>query len=98
LSCHWLESRRNASDHSSPLIQPHPQYLALGDTSIARQAVYRDLFKTAISEDRLAEIRAYLRQQRALGSPKFQAHIESMLNRCAQIRPAQRPRKGREPK
>jgi putative transposase len=92
----WSSYHVNALGHSSTLIQPHPQYLALGDTPIARQAAYRELFGTAISEDRLAEIRAYLRQQKALGSPKFQAHIESMLNRCAQIRPAHRPRKDYE--
>lgn len=89
----WSSYHANALGHPNALIQTHPQYDALGNTPFARQLAYQNLFKDAISDDRLAEIRAYIRQQKALGSPKFQAHIEAMLNRCAQTRPAHRPRK-----
>ena len=89
----WSSYHTNALGHSNPMIETHPQYDALGGTPIERQQAYQYLFKTAIGEDRLTEIRAYIRQQKALGSPKFQAHIETMLNRCAQTRPAHRPRK-----
>jgi len=69
------------------------QYLALGSTPIARCNAYLALFKDTISEDRLAEIRAYIQQQRALGTPRFQAVIEAELARIASVRPRGRPRK-----
>lgn len=89
----WSSYHANALGASSSLINAHPQFVALGVTPAERQSAYRALFDTAIGEDRLAEIRTYISQQKALGSPKFQAHIEAMLNRCTQARPAHRPRR-----
>jgi putative transposase len=41
-------------------------------------------------------IRAYLQQQRAKGSPRFQAAIEVQLGRCATVRPTYRPSSKRD--
>jgi putative transposase len=89
----WSSYHYNAHGHSDPLLTPHPEYRALARDTADREAAYRDLFYHAISDDRLAEIRAYLQQQRVLGSPRFQAHIEAMLGRRAAIQPRGRPRK-----
>jgi len=43
------------------------------------QQAYRQLVADALSEDELSEIRAYVQQQRALGSNRFQAMIEAEL-------------------
>lgn len=58
----------------------------------ARRAAYRDLFKSAISEDDMAKIRAHIQQQKALGDSRFQAHIEALLARNVSLRPHGRPK------
>lgn len=88
----WSSYHRNASGADDPLLTAHRSYIALGNGPQERQRAYRDLFREAISEERLGEIRAYLQQQRVLGSPRFQAHIEAMLGRRATIRPRGRPK------
>ena len=79
----WTSYHTNALGLDNRLITPHREYLALGTTPDARQAVYRDLFKQAISDDRLKEIRDHIQQQRALGTHKFQEAIEAELGRIA---------------
>jgi putative transposase len=49
------------------------------------------LFDEVLTPERVAEIRAYLQRQRALGSERFQPQVEAMLGRCAKVRPAHRP-------
>jgi putative transposase len=68
----WTSHHSNALGRPDPLIQPHPEYLALGTSPEERQAAYRDLFHNAIDADRLAAIRIHLQQQRALGTRGFQ--------------------------
>ncbi|MBB4724245.1 hypothetical protein [Xanthomonas euvesicatoria] len=54
-------------------------------------AAHRALFAEAIDQQRLAEIRSYLDQQRVLGTSRFQAQIQAMLGRCVMTRPRGRP-------
>lgn len=88
----WSSHRCNAAGETDALIRPHAQYLALGWASGSACTAYRALFAQGMSDDRLAEIRAYVQQQKALGSARFQAQIEEALGRYVQIRPAHRPR------
>lgn len=88
----WSSHLANATGAADPLLTPHPSYLALGAEPTTRQHVYRLLFDDALDDERAAEIRAYLQQQRALGSRRFQADIEEMLGRCMTVRPAHRPK------
>ena len=67
-------------------------YVALGATPETRRDAYRELVRQAISDDDLAEIRAYIQQQRALGTDQFRAMVERKLGRCAAVRAAHRPR------
>ncbi len=87
----WSSHRANASGGADPVITPHAEYLRLGADAAIRQKAYRMLFWQAPDEHRLAEIRAYVQQQRALGSRRFQAEVEAVLGRCARVRPAHRP-------
>ena len=91
----WSSYACNAEGSADWVIQPHDAYLALGATPAQRCLAYRALFAEAISGDRLAEIRAYLQQQCALGTGKFQAAIEAELRRATMVRPRGRPSKGR---
>lgn len=61
------------------LVMPHAEYLRLGADATERCVAYRELFKEVLSADRLAEIRAYVQQQRVLGTPRFQREIEAMI-------------------
>jgi len=71
----------------------HPQYLALGDDSATRIARYRELLLEPLHEDELSAIRSHILQERALGSPTFQAMVAKTLNRPVQVQPPGRPRK-----
>jgi putative transposase len=87
----WSSHRANASDGSDPLLRRHAAYLALGSSSAERQQAYRALFDEVLTCEAIEEIRAYLQQQRALGTDRFRAIVERKLGRCASVRPAHRP-------
>ena len=74
-------------------LTPHPAYLALGRDASEREAVYRCLLMEMLTDDLLAGIRAHMQQERALGSPAFQALVEKALNRPVEVRPRGRPRR-----
>lgn len=93
----WSSHRFNTLGEPNQLLRPHPQYLALGGIGAELHEAYRALFAGEISQERLAEIRGYLQQQKVLGSRRFQAEIEAALGRHVLVRPAHRPRKVRTP-
>src|SRR5690348_10181327 len=76
----------------------------LGDPKSAAQPCCRPRMKSGgwrpyrrvrwgIGGNDLADIRAYVQQQRALGSPRFQAQIAEQLARKVEVLPHGRPRK-----
>ena len=89
----WSSYRWHALGEADSTLRSHDGYRALGDSEDERRMVYRRLFDEVLSEQDVDEIRAYLQQQRAWGGPRFQAAIAAQLDRCAQVRPAHRPRK-----
>ena len=90
----WSSYRANAQAGPDIVVVPHAEYLRLGTDQEQRCVAYRALFKDALDDDRLTEIRAYVQQQRALGTPRFQREIEAMIGRCTRVRAAHRPRRG----
>ena len=88
----WSSYHANALGHDDRILTPHPQYLALGATLPLRQEAYLALFSNVIGDDQLAEIRAYIQQQRALGTSKFQTQIAAMTGRSVKFKPPHRPR------
>lgn len=89
----WSSYACNALGAVEPVVVPHAEYMALGLYSEQRMRAYRQLFEWDIQPEVLRDIRTYIQQQRALGSPTFQARVEETLGRCARARPAHRPRK-----
>ena len=87
----WSSHGANAAGKPDPLLHPHPDYLALGNSDGQRQGAYRALFDEILPQQQIDEIRAYIQQQRALGTDRFQLAVEHKLGRCASIRPAHRP-------
>ena len=72
----WSSFRANVQSLPNAVAVPHAQYLRLGSDEAKSCAAYRKLFREAVSADRLAEIRAYVQQQRVLGTPRFQREIQ----------------------
>jgi len=89
----WSRARASLALAADSLMTFHPLYLAMGADPIQRSNIYRQWLQQGISEDDLQGIRSHLRQERALGHPRFQAMVEKTLNRPASIRPRGRPRK-----
>ena len=87
----WSSCRANAAGHPDSSLTPHPAYLDLGRTEVDRRENYRDLLNEVLPEETLAEIRAYLRQQGALGTDSFREQVQAKLRRFSGIRPAHRP-------
>ena len=76
---------------ADPRWHAHPTYLALGADSAARACSYRALLMETLDPDEMAAIRNHLRQERALGSPRFKAMVEKTLNRPTGMRLPGRP-------
>jgi putative transposase len=89
----WSNAPASLALAADSLLTFHPLYLAMGADPIQRGDIYRQWLQQGISEDDLQGIRSHLRQERALGHPRFQAMVEKTLNRPASIRPRGRPRK-----
>ncbi len=83
----WSSYRANAEGLADRLVHPHDEYAQLGVTVDERCAAYRALFLEAIGEDQMSEIRAYVQQQRALGTSRFQHAIEAELQRVVTVTP-----------
>ncbi|MBS0193282.1 MAG: transposase [Proteobacteria bacterium] len=72
-------------------LTPHPVFLAMGATSAERAIAYRHFLDEGTNEVDLRAIRAYLRQERALGDERFRAMVEKALNRPVELRSGGRP-------
>lgn len=68
-------------------ITPHAGYLALGIDPESRATAYRALLLEPLTDGVLGAVREHLRQERALGSPRFQVMVEKALNRPVHVRP-----------
>lgn len=88
----WSSVHANLGTRRDPLVTPHPLFLALHENPGRRAALYRAWLREGVADDDLAALRAHLDQQRALGSPGFQAMVERTLGRPARVRPRGRPR------
>ena len=65
------------------LVTPHKEYLLLDSNPIKRQAAYRALIKTRISEKTLEDIRESTNKSWVLGSDRFKAQIEKKTGRVS---------------
>lgn len=89
----WSSVHGHLGLRLDPRLTPHPGYIGLGADADARSIAYRHLLVQGLSSDVLADIRCHVQQERALGSPTFQAMLEKVLNRPVAVRPPGRPRR-----
>lgn len=66
---------------SDVLISPHDVYLSLGDETQDRLHAYRELFNGSLPKGLVQEIRSCLNFSMPLGSNRFKAEIERVLQR-----------------
>jgi len=92
----WSSYRTNAWGQANPILSPHPLYLALAAEDGRRREVDRDLFRTALDDAPLADLRMALNQDQPLGSSRFYAEIEAMTGQRRELRRRGRPRKTEE--
>ncbi|MFM9914139.1 MAG: transposase [Methylophilaceae bacterium] len=78
---------------NSDWLQPHQEYLRLGQTVVERQLAYHQLFRTEITSADLAQIRDSTHKGWALGEEKFQATIALLSKRQAVSKGIGRPKK-----
>lgn len=88
----WSSVHGNTGAVSDGLITPHAAWLTLGSTVEGRCGAYRQWLQAGMDAEDEAAIRAHMQQERALGSPRFQAMVEKTLNRPVKCRPRGRPR------
>jgi putative transposase len=74
--CTWSSYRAHAFGQAVGLWQPHPEYLALGETPGARRCAYRRFFEQELSARVLADIRSALNTGLVLGIGRFRAEVE----------------------
>ncbi|WP_151704818.1 transposase [Nitrincola alkalilacustris] len=78
---HWSSYCSNGRGVQAELWTPHECYLKLGDTQQSRLYRYRDLFRTAISDELMNEIRSTVNKGLAFGNDRFREELEHLTNR-----------------
>jgi putative transposase len=77
---------------SLAFLTAHDAYLALGADAVERTRMYGEWLRCGMADEDLDAIRSHIQQQRALGSPRFQAMVAKTLNRPVAVRPRGRPK------
>src|SRR5690606_37011449 len=88
----WSSARANLAITTDACVTPHRAFLAWGIDAKARALRYAQWLRAGIPHPELVAIRLHVRQERALGSPRFQASVARALNRPVAVRPRGRPR------
>jgi putative transposase len=89
----WSSYRANALGAPDPLLSPHPLYLVLGADDDARRGAYRELFRGALDEKPLSDLRPALNQDQPIGNGRFYREIEAITGQRRELRKRGRPRK-----
>ena len=92
----WSSYRANAFGEKDPLVTPHGLYKRLGRNQTARQAAYRELFRTSLAPEQVHDIRAAWQTGTPLGNDRFREQIEAAVNKKVGYARRGRPRKKRD--
>ena len=94
--CRWSSYRTHALGPAPDWLTPHALYFALGNTPKQRQAAYRVLFRLALDQEALSEIRLALNQNQPLGNARFLSRIARLMGERREARPRGRAAGERE--
>jgi len=89
----WSSYRCNALGLQSGLIQPHPEYLSLGENALVRQQQYRQFFTSRINTREADDLRLATNKNLVFGSDQFKDEIEAALQQRARPGRPGRPKK-----
>jgi putative transposase len=88
----WSSYRHHALGQREKFLVPHTTYMTLGRTKSERQKAYRDLFRSALDADAIADIRRAMNQSQPLGDSRFYATISRMTGLRREPKPRGRPK------
>ena len=88
----WSSYRFNAEGKQNDWLKPHFIYLSLGLDDKERQYHYRELFKIALDDDLLGNIRLTTQFSMPLGSDRFKSQIETAVGRKIGLSKRGRPK------
>jgi putative transposase len=74
----WSSYRAHAMGCQVKMWQPHPEYLALGDTCASRMVAYRRLVGQELEIELITEIRNAANTGLVLGNEKFRKEVEQL--------------------
>jgi len=92
----WSSYHANGQGGIDSIIEQHPLYIELGQTSEVRQAAYRELFRHHMDNDTLHDIRDSLNHELVLGRSYFKDRIEDITKRQTRLGQPGRPSVGEE--
>jgi putative transposase len=87
----WSSYRAHADGERDDLLTDHKLYRRLGADAASRQGAYRLLFRAALAEALLTEIREATNKGWAQSNDRFRGQIEALGNRRAAPRRPGRP-------
>ena len=87
----WSSYRAHAQGASDPLVADHELYRRIGRSASDRQTGYRVLFRTALDEAFVEDLRAATQGGWALGDMRFKRQIAEALGRRVTPLPRGRP-------
>jgi putative transposase len=91
----WSSWGAHAQGKADPLAAEHPLYGALGQSAEERQTGYRALFRSALGEEFVADLRTATNGGWALGGERFVRSVAKATGRRAEPLPKGRPPKQR---
>ena len=77
----WSSFRANGQGEDSPVLSPHPLYMALGSDSAERLAAYRELFRYQLEPGEIDAIRQATNGNFVLGNDRFSEQVALMVGR-----------------
>jgi putative transposase len=89
----WSSYGANALGSADALVSPHPVYLALGASDLARQRAYREFVAESVPREEADLIRRQLHRQHPLGPEAFSRMIQDRTGYDAGPRRRGRPGK-----
>jgi putative transposase len=89
----WSSVHANLGIRNDPLVSHHDVFIRIAPDAQERTRAYREWLHAGINDEDIQCIREHLRQEKALGSPQFQAMVEKTLGRPVAARPQGRAKK-----
>jgi putative transposase len=88
----WSSYRENVGQRALSIVNPHPCYLALGESQAARQRNYGDIFLERVPKPTVTEFRRGAVKGLPVGGDAFKSRIESEIGVSLGLRKVGRPR------